>query len=343
MTQLRQSLRLVLAALLTAALCIHLHWGQQSVWLMVSALMALQISSYPLPQHKSIFLLGTGFIASLTAVVSCIVGTKTLYIAFYLFFTTFCTLTVGLNWPVLWGAAFVVNFFGTLSYIFMTDYAAALQRGGAIFAGFFLALLLLKLFFPQRLRDGVRLLLAQAVQELMGLSAALFNCYLSADYLENRFDYLSKFHARRRAFAYHLSMARELLAQMRPSARVESARQLEKTETLYEIILALGTLLNREKDHSTFAIVTKEFLNINENISAELRALKLLLLKQKKLPPVNNDLEENIYQLEDVNRSAVNVAARDPMVFLLFVQDLSSLAVALRDLRSELAPVAEIS
>lgn len=90
---------------------------------------------------------------------------------------------------------------------------------------------------------------------------------------------------------------------------------INKIERIYELIMALGLLRYRVKDHTTFEIIDQELKNI-------LSALNERLSK----PHFPNDLEENIDRLEDVYQGALKVASQEPLVFLFFIQDLRALA-----------------
>jgi uncharacterized membrane protein YccC len=330
MSQLRQSLRLLLAAILTLTLAHYLQWNER-YWMVISVLLGLQMSSDLELRQKDFFLLLTGLLAALAACVTSLLALNVIYLALFLFLNTALTVIVGLRRPLLWGCAFLINIFAALSAGFPTGFVGMQERFRSIFLGFFIAVLLQKIFFPNRLRADARLALSEAIQELIELNQAVFNCYLAVDYPTNQFVYTKKLHEKRREFSSAISIARDLVKKIKVR-RDNLLKILCTVEQLFEIIQSLGTLINREQDHSTFQIINKELLAIAENIHTELRAIKIYLLKRRHAPAASEILQENIYQLDDVNHSATYVAAQDPLAFLLFVQDLYALQAAMQKL-----------
>jgi uncharacterized membrane protein YccC len=323
MAQFRQILRLILAAALALWLSHTLQWSE-SYWITLAALLSLQMSSAPLLRQKELILIVTAVLAAVAATITNYISPHVVILALFLFFSTLATVMVGLRWPLFWGATFLINFFAALSSGFPTDMDGVRKRFLCILMGFGIAIVLQKCFFPSRLRNDVRWALTQALQDLIDLNQAVFNCFLAVNYPEKQFEYTKKIHQKRRDFSYSISIARELLKKIKGN-KDKPANILCTIEELYEIIQALGTLLYRVEDHSTFQIAYKELLALSETISKDLRAIKLLLLEKTKIAPPQDVLKDNIFQLEDVNHAALNVAAKDPMVFLLFIQDLFSL------------------
>jgi uncharacterized membrane protein YccC len=285
----------------------------------------------PLLRHKDFFLLSTGFITAIAACVSSLLAPHLLFLALFLFFTSFVSINVGLLWPVVWDAAFISNYYANLSSGFIGTLSMVEQRFACILIGFGIAMLLQTLFFPNRLQGDLRVVLADCVNELRALNQAIFACYLATDYDKNSFFYDKELHARRRDYLYEMHSARVLLNKIKPTKRVHFEKLVDDIERCNEVLLSLSMLTHRVTDHSTFQVAYKELSLISENIYGELSAIKLALLK-KKSKDRSDTLKEDIYQLEDVNRSALNVVSNDPMVFLIFLQDLSSCHELLKQL-----------
>jgi uncharacterized membrane protein YccC len=338
MAQFRQILRLMLAAVIALWLAHTLQWSE-SYWIVIAALLSLQMSSAPLLRQKEFALVGTAILAAAAATITNFISPHVLLLAVFLFLSTLTTVMAGLRWPLFWGATFLINFFAALSSGFPTDMDGINKRFLCILMGFGIAIVLQKCFFPGRLRDAARGALTQALQDLIDLNQAIFNCLLAADYPEKQFEYSKKVHQKRRDFSYAISVARALMKKMKKE-QDKYVDMLCAIEQLYEIIQALGTLLYRVEDHTTFQIIYKELLALSETIYQDLRALKLFLLKKTKTPPAQETLKDNIFQLEDVNHAALSVAAKDPMVFLLFIQDLFALQKSLADLSDDIAAAA---
>ncbi len=292
------------------------------------------MSSIPQLRQKDFFLLITAVLAATGAAITSWISPHVAFLAVYLFVSTFCTVTAGLRCPVIWGAAFLINFFAALSSAFPTGMQGTEERFMSIIFGFAIAIILQKGFFPNRLRYDARLALTQALQDLLELNKAIFNCFLAVDYPEKQFFYAQVLHQTRRDYSFSITVARNLINKIKKRPE-KLSKILFDIEELGEIIQSVGTVTDRVEDHTTFQIVFKELLAIGENIYSELRAIKIYLLKKSSVPTVSDTLKENIFQLEDVNHSAVNVAAKDPMVFLLLAQDLFALQNALGNLTAD--------
>jgi uncharacterized membrane protein YccC len=323
MAQLRQIFRLMLAAAIALWLSHTLQWSE-SYWIIIAALLSLQMSSAPLLRQKQLILIVTAVLTAVAASITNYISPHVVLLAIFLFFSTLTTVMIGLRWPLYWSAAFLINFFAAVSSGFPTDMDGINKRFLSILMGFGIAIVLQKCFFPSRVRDDFRRALTLALQDLIDLNQAVFNCFLAVNYPEKQFEYAKKIHQERRDFSYAISVARELLEKIKGN-KDKPATILCAIEELYEIIQALGTLLYRVDDHSTFQIAYKELLALSETISKDLRAIKLFLLEKTKTAPPQDVLNDNIFQLEDVNHAALNVAAKEPVVFLLFIQDLYAL------------------
>lgn len=171
--------------------------------------------------------------------------------------------------------------------------------------------------------SDVNVALAKCLQRLSQLNQAIFTCYLTRDYFEQHYVYEKLFHDRRRDFLFAMKKFR----------RYKNYEDISRhIENLYEIILSLGLLIYRVPDASTFEIASKEFYAITENLSVMFRDLSAFLLDKKDFPSLPFSLVENIQQLEEVNQSALQLVSPDPMVFLIFIQDLQALNIVLTEL-----------
>jgi hypothetical protein len=84
-------------------------------------------------------------------------------------------------------------------------------------------------------------------------------------------------------------------------------------------------LINRVKDHSTFSVADKEFLAISSSVDAHFRRLAKAIHTKEVKAEQSNVLSEDIYELEEINRTVLQVVAEDPLVIMIFIQDLYAL------------------
>jgi len=172
------------------------------------------------------------------------------------------------------------------------------------------------------------------------LQKSIFACYIQKDYLLNQYLYRQQIHRARLKLL-------TTMKKMRSIARLQN--KIVQLENLYEIVFSLNILKLHVIDHTTFDMCIGEFKKISEGLSSTLQHIILFLERQghprtkivlengRDQPdhPLLHDaakifggLSHKIDELEELYRSTLQVAARDPIFFLFFVQDL----IALRDM-----------
>ncbi len=133
----------------------------------------------------------------------------------------------------------------------------------------------------------------------------------------------------------HLHKARIALLSAMKKIRLGMAqtehKNLEKFENLYEIVFSLNTLKLRIPDYTTFEVCETEFKKISDSLSELLQHFRNCL-KNKNVTldstaKMLGKLSNTIDRLEELYRGTLQVIAKDPTLFLFFLQDL----IALRD------------
>jgi hypothetical protein len=178
------------------------------------------------------------------------------------------------------------------------------------------------IFTRGRLEADISLVISNSVLRLVKLSHAIFRSYVTHNYAEEHFNYERKLHKCRSDFLDTMNQARLLLGKMRVKEQQKFSLLLDDVEQIYEILQSLSLLVYRIEDHSTFAVADKEFLAISSGIDTHLRQLAKALTAKKHKPSPASVLGENIYELEEINRTVLQVVASDPVVFMIFIQDL---------------------
>jgi hypothetical protein len=107
--------------------------------------------------------------------------------------------------------------------------------------------------------------------------------------------------------------------------RDEYGAMVDYIEQLYEILQSLGLMAQRVDDHATFAVAEKELLTLSSVISGRLRRLAASVTQKQREPASATTLSEAIFEMEEVSRTVLQVVARDPLVFTIFIQDLYAL------------------
>lgn len=137
----------------------------------------------------------------------------------------------------------------------------------------------------------------------------IFVIYLNRDYIEQHYVY-EKFFAETR-----LKIFSKLL-------KINSI----PCDSVFEIITALGNLRYRLQDFSILEVCEKELKSLSDNIS--------VLLSQKNIS--NSDFENlltSIHSFESIFRRTLQVVCREPLDFLIFIQNLYDLHAELKLIR----------
>jgi hypothetical protein len=322
--QLQQILRVVIAAILSFGLaaCLHMPEGY---WISVSALLGLYFSMPLAIQRRYGLFVGIALTIGLLAFITSLIAGSAIQLAIFLFILSLITVYIGLTYPGLWPAAFVASFYAVLSAGLLTNLDGAMQRFCCIVLGFAISIVVQIVFTRIRVTADLRYALADSLLRLAQLNQAIFSCYVAHNYQEEHFDYEKKLHASRGSFLYKISQARTLLMHLKSSPQPKFAAMLDCIEQCYEIFQSLGLLIQRVDDHSTFAVADKEFLALSGNVDTYLRQMAAEINTLKIRHEESAILSENIYELEEINRTVLQVVAKDPLVFMIFIQDMYAL------------------
>ncbi|MES2216846.1 MAG: hypothetical protein V4501_00400 [Pseudomonadota bacterium] len=312
----------LLTALLGLGLTVIAPYAE-SYWLLLSVLAAFYLADTQIiPQTNPSFIcIGLG-IALLAALSGYLVNVPLLQMSF-LVVTVLITVAFGVWQPRFWRAVFVTNYLVLLAAAFGTDSIAALQRYFFVMLGFLLVAGLRWIFFHKTSARQLKWALANCLLKAASLSEAIFSVYLARDYEQRLFVYEKKLHWQRNAFLTSLVTVRESLMEFDNAKRPSFVKLLQSVEQIYEILLAIGLLVYRVSDHSTFEVANKELLALNEGLKAYLLALAAQLQRGQLAAPTT--FTDSIQELQDINHDALQVVAPDPMVFILFIQDFMAL------------------
>jgi hypothetical protein len=102
-------------------------------------------------------------------------------------------------------------------------------------------------------------------------------------------------------------------------ARMPDASSLP--QAAFELIVDLGQIRRRVTDHTIFALCRNELQELEDGLTGLLKATQHKVLLEKYLVRATY----NINQFEDVYEHVINVTAKEPVVFILFINALRSL------------------
>jgi hypothetical protein len=322
--QLQQILRVVIAAILAFGLAAYFHIPE-GYWISVSALLGLYFSMPLAMQRRYGLFISIAFAIGLLAVITSLLAGAVIQLAVFLFILSLVTIYMGLTYPALWPAAFIASFYAVLSAGLLTNLDGAMQRFCCIVLGFAIAIVVQIIFTRIRVTADLRSALADSLLRLAQLNQAIFSCYVAHNYQEEHFNYEKKLHASRGSFLYKINQARALLTHITLSQQQKFSAVVDCIEQCYEIFQSLGLLIQRVDDHSTFAVAEKEFLALSGNVDTYLRQMAAEINTLKIRHEESAILSENIYELEEINRTVLQVVAKDPLVFMIFIQDMYAL------------------
>lgn len=305
----------------------------EGYWLILSGLLLAQVYLKDL-FWKNIFLIFiSGMIIALNVFVANFAAENMLVLAFYLFFTTFITVYVGLFNATFLLTAFFINLLGTLSAGLNVDDGDIVARVGWVLLGTFIAMLVRIVFWPPRIKQELKRELDDCLSLLNELQKDIFLIYLNRDYLDKHYAYEIELHQKRMQILAFIQTIRSLSIKKAPAA-ILAKKCLGHVTNIYEIIIALGNLRYRVKDHTTFEVCEKELKKITDAISSELTDLA----KHKSTSDLSK-LLSGILEFEEVYRSTLILVGSDPIVYLISIRNLYALHDELKLLADDMREI----
>lgn len=160
--------------------------------------------------------------------------------------------------------------------------------------------------------------LANSFYALAKVQSILFKAYLKPDYLSKQVRYAKILHKQRAAYFRAVNKAR-----LRIKDYSKYRHFCLGLDCLYEIICSLHLLRYRVNEYSLFEICQPEMQGLEEaSTNLLIKLSKSFFYKHISLN--TNDLSEKITAFEGLHRRTLQIAARDPIVFLFFLQDMYS-------------------
>lgn len=160
--------------------------------------------------------------------------------------------------------------------------------------------------------------IANAMNSLNVLLREVFSCLLEPDYVSQLYYFERRLHKQKNKCLNNISCIQVVDAKNR-------------CMHLFEVILDIAQLRRRVTDHTTFGIVTNELSDILLALNTSFAQIQKKILNKKTGSNEDHSLSRAIDGFEGIYFSVVNVAAREPLVFLLFIDGLKTLSELLAD------------
>ena len=183
------------------------------------------------------------------------------------------------------------------------------------------------MIFRYFLLKRLNFLVSSCLKKLDQLQKKIFSIYLNGDYTERQFEYEKELH-------FIIFSILKVLGKISKRCKKipESVFYVSRLNNIFEIIVSLGSLRYRVKDQAIFEVFTHELSEISNMISHAMSALskgKVFFLDKS-----------SIEALEEIYHRTLVVASNEPIVYLVFINNLKELMKELMRLineRSELA------
>ena len=221
--------------------------------------------------------------------------------------TTSVSVAASLRHVMNWYLGFFINVLCLVS----AQYPFAIVQH-VVLVFFLLGLLQVGLHLYVRHARSTRLQLANTLKSLNALSQSILVTYVSVapdsdsqekSLHEARLNYLSRI---------------KVLRQYR---KKNSDAVLSDVENIYEIILSLGSLFYRVEDKSTFLMAQQEFTALARSLFVLLQAAEKSIRANTRITVNTDNLNASLLELEEINQTAIQVVAVEPLVFMLFIRD----------------------
>lgn len=304
MIALLQTLRALTAAVLSFTLVYYFDLPQ-GYWLILIAMLLsqVQINAVLLRNLLLVLFCGVGIVLHVT--VANVLARHAILLPLYLCVTTCGLVYVGLLKTEFFRGVFIIILAGIVSAGVPVANELMLLRAEAVLWGVVVSIILLILFFPRNL---VKQQYIDTLENLNQLQKKTFLIYGKRDYKQKHFVYEKELHQLREKVLIDLQL-----------------EQQDTLQSMFEITITLGELRYRVEDVATFEVCEKEFKRVSEMMSFVLHNL-IKKLRGKKIPDIGlEQFATAIESVEAIYRSTLQVVSKEPMVFLVFIQNLFAL------------------
>lgn len=294
-------------------------YNTQSKWLIWSALLVALLPRKSSFWRHQFFALTISIAMAFVAIFTSLLLHLPLLLACYLMFLTMFLMYQGSRRPDVALGLLYINLFAILPIGEPISLHEGLMRGWTIIAGGVIALLMQFILFVNDKRNSNQQLKELQLRQLQQLTNDIFNCFLQPEYGENIYLYEKRLHEDKTKIT-------QLFSQL---ACNNSKSLTQKLKQIYALLLDCAQLRRRVTDHTTFGVCKQDLTVIHQ----VLNKIFIQLIQNKKAL-ATDELRASIQRLEETYQSVMHIAAREPLVFLLFIESLKTLAENLEEIDS---------
>ena len=221
---------------------------------------------------------------------------------------------VGYQYPKYYFLSLLINLFVLVFAFFLPQSNHIESNAISMVYGALLILLLRIIFWPYFSRSETTFFFRKAIRVLKTLQDEIYACFLQAEYVDSEYLFERRIHSEKRRFALCIEKLKEV---------DDKNTMLIKLENIYALLLDAAQLRRRVSDHTIFELCQHELKSL-------LIALDHLFLTLERSITTSQCLDQDfltreINQLESMFQSILQVTAREPIIFLLFIYHLKVL------------------
>lgn len=260
-----------------------------------------------------------GIVSIILVLIATALSAWLLLAALFMFIVTLICSSVGFDNPRYFNLLLCMNV--------MAIFAVALPEVGdgrvlAIGGGVMIASFCQLIFMVRFAKSEQRGWMLRVVKSLSFISLDVFNCLQKPEYPENVYLYERRVHFSK--LRYFKAMIKLKAAILGAKNNEHALARANKLQAMFDILMDCAQLRRRVSDHTVFALCVQELAGI----SREVNQLFIEVGKVSANHASSVDtlpLQEKIDLLTNHFQTVLNVAAREPLAFLLFIASLRHL------------------
>lgn len=296
---------------------VHLLSPQQAAWYLCATFILLLLYIDDLYHHR-LRLIGA------TTLFSCLSLLLLAYLPislaiFYLILLPIILIPISFIKPAWRISIYAILLFSILSYLSPLMLPVEMKLSLLCLPAIILIVCQLIILFSNR-RENRQL--RHVLYRLKLLNSDIFATYIHQHYADNLYLYERRIHIQKRRFLEALELYR---------SNTGITHIIESIEKLYDTMLDYAQLRFRNTDASLFEVANREMQALNTAINHSLSAM----MKQARFQPHQislHSLKVAISDMETVFQGVIQVTAREPLLFILFIDSLKRFDENLADL-----------
>ncbi|MCW5583121.1 MAG: hypothetical protein KIT56_04415 [Gammaproteobacteria bacterium] len=279
--------------------------------------------------------LATGMTAAGVAFVAgCLAGLLP-SIVLYLFITSILCVLVAQYYPECFFSAFIVNVFAILSGTMQESLAGNMDRLVLIIIGVMVAAVFQVLFYPHFVRNELRSSIIITLKKLKRVNHEIFSCLLQPEYPDNIYLFERRLHIQKNRFMQSMMRLRAVMQQVMKKMNAEEKEGylafLVQLDLLYANMLDYSQIRRRVTDHTSFLLCAIELSEIVKEVNTSIDGA-ISHVDGKKYYVNADMLAIKIKRLDDNYQNVLQIAVKEPLVFMLFIDSLNAFSKRIKEL-----------